>query len=228
MQEQFSSKSMPTVWRIVPVYERFTKTWQTMSRQRSMAPLEKAINSGITNLEKYYNKIDKSLATTMSLCKSVVVLSVIGYWHTIRLESLHQELLLYSILDWRRPSRSWYYHEKDSEYWVCSMNCMHSQILFSLSSIVTARQEQHHNSPLQTSIWHSKVSCSPVVTERMYSLPQLLHDEQKRKSLPRHQQLNWIHIFSICWYVPVRIRVFQLHLTWLCGEKWVPYNAQGY
>ena len=44
-----------------------------------MAPLEKAINSGITNLEKYYNKIDKSLATTMSLCKSVVVLSVIGY-----------------------------------------------------------------------------------------------------------------------------------------------------
>ncbi|KIK43317.1 hypothetical protein CY34DRAFT_82037, partial [Suillus luteus UH-Slu-Lm8-n1] len=68
VQEAFSAEYYPTIWRILPLYEDFIAQWQIFSEDPEMAVLQHAIQAGITNLQKYYNKTDNSPAHIVSMC----------------------------------------------------------------------------------------------------------------------------------------------------------------
>ncbi|KAG1724900.1 uncharacterized protein EDB91DRAFT_1255039 [Suillus paluster] len=67
VQEAFLAEYYPTIWRILPLYEDFIAQWQIFSEDPGMAVLRHAIQAGIANLEKYYNKTDNSPAHIVSM-----------------------------------------------------------------------------------------------------------------------------------------------------------------
>lgn len=68
MQQQFSSETSPTVWKVLPVIENFMQEWQDLAADNNYAALAPAINSGLKTTEKYFGKAMQSSAQIMNLC----------------------------------------------------------------------------------------------------------------------------------------------------------------
>ncbi|GJE88702.1 hAT transposon family protein [Phanerochaete sordida] len=60
VQNHFSSETIPTVWRVLPLYESFMREWETMQCSSAMAVLRPAIECGLESLRKYYNKSENA------------------------------------------------------------------------------------------------------------------------------------------------------------------------
>ncbi|KAL0958654.1 hypothetical protein HGRIS_014979 [Hohenbuehelia grisea] len=58
--QTFSSARDPTVWRTIPVLEFLQQSWENMSHLPRFRDLASAINAGLNNLRKWYNKVDDS------------------------------------------------------------------------------------------------------------------------------------------------------------------------
>lgn len=69
VQQRFSAERTPTVYRILPVYERFRDNWAALRARDDMRTLATALDAGIASIEKYYNKTEKQPANIVCLCK---------------------------------------------------------------------------------------------------------------------------------------------------------------
>ncbi|KAG1869099.1 ribonuclease H-like domain-containing protein [Suillus tomentosus] len=67
IQEAFSAKYYPTIWRILPLYEDFIVKWHSFAADPNMAVLRPALEAGIESLKKYYNKTDNSPVHIVSM-----------------------------------------------------------------------------------------------------------------------------------------------------------------
>ena len=57
-QQVFSSERVPTVSRIFPTIEFLLSSLEAAQREKAFAPIRGAITAGISNLTKWYQKLD--------------------------------------------------------------------------------------------------------------------------------------------------------------------------
>jgi hypothetical protein len=62
VQQTFSNKHIPTVWRIIPSLEFLIKHWESMVEQPRYRDVKEAITEGIQSLKKWYRKVDDTSA----------------------------------------------------------------------------------------------------------------------------------------------------------------------
>ncbi|KAF7797199.1 hypothetical protein EIP86_008391 [Pleurotus ostreatoroseus] len=67
VQQHFSAEQTLTVYRILPVYKRFRDNWTALRARDDMHILAPALDAGIANIEKYYNKTEKQPANIVCL-----------------------------------------------------------------------------------------------------------------------------------------------------------------
>ncbi|KAH9988499.1 hypothetical protein BJV77DRAFT_1070053 [Russula vinacea] len=58
--QSFSSSQDPTVWQAIPVLEFLQEAWSTMSAHPRFLDISDAINHGLKNLNKWYQKLDET------------------------------------------------------------------------------------------------------------------------------------------------------------------------
>ena len=58
MQQSFSKSKEPTIWRTIPVLEFLQERWETTANNSKFQELRDAIHGGLTNVCKWYHKID--------------------------------------------------------------------------------------------------------------------------------------------------------------------------
>jgi hypothetical protein len=68
VQQTFSSKRTPTVWRIVPSFEFLIARWDTMASTTQHQGLKHALNEGVKSLEKWYERTDGLLSPVYFIC----------------------------------------------------------------------------------------------------------------------------------------------------------------
>lgn len=69
VHKQFSSETVPSVWKILPAIENFMHRWEELSLKPEYEVLRTAIECGIKTTEKYFSKAARSSAQIMNLCK---------------------------------------------------------------------------------------------------------------------------------------------------------------
>jgi hypothetical protein len=57
-QQSFSATREPTVWRTIPVLEYLQETLQNMANSSKFSRFSTAIEAGVSNLSKWYDKTD--------------------------------------------------------------------------------------------------------------------------------------------------------------------------
>ena len=67
IQELFSSKQQPTLWRALPALEELQTTWEDKQTLPRFLLYQNAINAGLGKLQKYYSRIDTKPVFILSL-----------------------------------------------------------------------------------------------------------------------------------------------------------------
>jgi hypothetical protein len=57
-QQTFSSSQDPTVWRTIPVLEFMQESWENMAKHNRFQDVTAAIDAGLENIRKWYQKVD--------------------------------------------------------------------------------------------------------------------------------------------------------------------------
>lgn len=68
IQKAFSAEYYPTLWHVIPLYKEIIHKWKEYSSDVDMQVLWTAIEAGVDNLEKYYNKTENSPAHIVAMC----------------------------------------------------------------------------------------------------------------------------------------------------------------
>jgi hypothetical protein len=102
--QSFSSESVPTLSRTIPILEFLIEKWSKMAEHPDFVEMKEPIQAGIENLHKWYWKVDKSDAAFIALgnVQSNAIYLIIKTWpfsaQSQRQERLLQESLGCSIL----------------------------------------------------------------------------------------------------------------------------------
>jgi hypothetical protein len=70
-KQTFSSSKEPSAFRTIPVLEFLKETWGNMADLPKFSEVEAAIRKGLESLEKYYGKVNDSIAYFLCLCKFI-------------------------------------------------------------------------------------------------------------------------------------------------------------
>lgn len=68
VHKEFSSETVPVVWKVLPAIEGFIQTWSEMASDDEYSMLKPAILHGLETAEKYFGMASRSSAQIMSLC----------------------------------------------------------------------------------------------------------------------------------------------------------------
>lgn len=81
IQQYFSSKKQPTLWRALPALEELQSTWEKKCDNPKYAIYEDALTAGLDKLKKYYSCLDKKPGFVLALGKRF---NLIGQIYTNR------------------------------------------------------------------------------------------------------------------------------------------------
>ena len=68
MQQMFSSKTVPMVWRVLPALEGIIDKWNAFAENKEYKILHYAIKNGVKTLEKYFNLVQMSPVHIVNIC----------------------------------------------------------------------------------------------------------------------------------------------------------------
>lgn len=66
-QASFSSETLPTVWKTIPILELLQTQWEIMLEEPKFLPVSSGIAAGLERLKKWYRRIDDSDAYFINL-----------------------------------------------------------------------------------------------------------------------------------------------------------------
>ena len=71
IQQAFSSDTLPTLWRVLPLIEDLLTAWEKKAVTARFTLLHEALEEAIEKLKKYYCKFDNIPAILLALCKLI-------------------------------------------------------------------------------------------------------------------------------------------------------------
>jgi hypothetical protein len=63
-----SKEKMPVLTRVIPMFEHFMSSWETLPRAKENRHLKDALEMGLEFAKKYYNKMDNTNAFVIAMC----------------------------------------------------------------------------------------------------------------------------------------------------------------
>ena len=70
IQQYFSLKKVPTLWRVIPAIEDLLSEWEDKVTDPHLELYWPAIQDGIDKFTKYYRAFDKNPAIVLAICES--------------------------------------------------------------------------------------------------------------------------------------------------------------
>jgi hypothetical protein len=63
-----SKEKMPVLAGVIPMFECFMSSWETLARVKENRHLKDALEMGLEFAKKYYNKMDNTNAFVIAMC----------------------------------------------------------------------------------------------------------------------------------------------------------------